>query len=70
MRKYFITLMLALVCVFALVVSVSAEEYEVSSDYEYQAAYEKAVNGDTIIIGGKLTCDIQATKDITYIFIF
>lgn len=67
MRKYFITLMLALVCVFALVVSVSAEEYEVSSDYEYQAAYEKAVNGDTIIIGGKLTCDIQATKDITYI---
>ena len=67
MKKYFITLMLALVCIFALCVSASAKEYKVSSDSEYQAAYESAVDGDTIIVSQKLTAEIQATKDVTYI---
>ena len=67
MKKYFITLMLALVCIFALVISVGAKEYTAASDSEYQAAYENAVDGDTIIVSQKLTCEIQATKDITYI---
>ena len=67
MKKYFITLMLALVCIFALVISVGAKEYKVSSDSEYQAAYESAVDGDTIVVSQKLTAEIQATKDIIYI---
>lgn len=67
MKKYFITLMLALVCIFALVISVGAKEYMVSSDSEYQAAYESAVDGDTIVVSQKLTAEIQATKDIIYI---
>ena len=67
MKKYFITLILVIACVFALVISVGAQEYTVSSDSEYQEAYDSAVNGDTIIIDSKLTCEIQATKSITYI---
>ena len=67
MKKYFITVILAMVCIFVLTVSVSAKEYTVASDSEYQAAYENAVDGDTIIVSQKLSADIQATKDITYI---
>ena len=67
MKKHLITLMLALACILALAVCVSAKEYTVTSNSEYQAAYASAVNGDTLIVNGKLTCDIQANKSITYV---
>ena len=67
MKKHLITLILALACILALAVCVSAKEYTVTSNSEYQAAYASAVNGDTLIVNGKLTCDIQANKSITYV---
>ena len=67
MKKILITLMLALTCILLLAVSASAKEYNVASNDEYQAAFESAANGDTIIINGNLSCDIQGTKSITYI---
>ena len=67
MKRYLITLMLALMCVFALAISVGAKEYTVISDSEYEEVYASAENGDTIIVSEKLTAEIQATKDITYI---
>ena len=67
MKKLFLTLAISLVVLFVLSVSVFAAEYTVNSNEEYITAYEQATNGDTITINGKLTCDIQAMKDITYI---
>ena len=58
---------MAIMCMLLLTVLVSAETYTVSSNDEYEATYEKAVNGDTIIVDTKLTCDIYANKSITYI---
>ena len=67
MKKYLLTLVLTVVCVLAFVISISAETYTVSSNDEYEASYEKAVSGDTIVVADKLTCDIYANKSITYI---
>ncbi len=67
MKRNFLTLIITLMCVFLFSVFASAETYTVSSNDEYEEAYEKAVSGDTIIIDTKLTCDIQATKSVTYI---
>ena len=67
MKKYLLTLVLTVVCVLAFVISISAETHTVSSNDEYEASYEKAVSGDTIVVAGKLTCDIYANKSITYI---
>ena len=67
MKKLFLTLAISLVVLFALSVSVFATEYTVNSNEEYITAYEQATNGDIITINSKLTCDIQAMKDITYI---
>lgn len=67
MKKLFLTLAISLVVLFVLSVSVFAAEYTVNSNEEYITAYEQATNGDIITINSKLTCDIQAVKDITYI---
>lgn len=67
MKKYFLTMVLTILCVLAFVITISAEAYTVSSNEEYAEAYEKAVNGDTIVIDQKLTCDIYANKSITYV---
>ena len=67
MKKLFLTLAISLVVLFVLSVSVFAAEYTVNSNEEYITAYEQATNGDIITINSKLTCDIQAMKDITYI---
>ena len=67
MKKLFLTLAISLVMLFVLSVSVFAAEYTVNSNEEYITAYEQATNGDIITINSKLTCDIQAMKDITYI---
>ena len=67
MKKRFLTLITAIMCMFLLAIFVSAETYTVSSDSEYAEVYEKAVSGDTIIIDSKLTCDIYANKSVTYV---
>lgn len=67
MRKHFFTLITAIMCMLLFAICVSAQTYTVSSDAEYQTAYESAVNGDTIIVDSKLTCDIYANKSVTYI---
>ena len=67
MKKYLLTMVLTILCVLAFVITISAEAYTVSSNEEYAEAYEKAVNGDTIVIDQKLTCDIYANKSITYV---
>ena len=67
MKKLFLTLAISLVVLFVLSVSVFAAEYTVNSNEEYITAYEQATNGDIITINSKLTCDIQAMKDIKYI---
>ncbi|MBE6674198.1 MAG: hypothetical protein E7596_03715 [Ruminococcaceae bacterium] len=67
MKRFLLTLITAVMCMFMLAIFASAETYSVSSNEEYEAAYEKAVSGDTITIDSKLTCDIYANKSITYI---
>ena len=67
MKKHFLTLMLVIVCVIALAITISAETYTVSSNAEYETTYENAIGGDTIIVNSKLTCDIYADKNITYV---
>ena len=67
MKKHLLTLITAVVCMFLFAICVSAETYTVSSNDEYETAYENATSGDTIIIGSKLTCDIYANKSITYV---
>ena len=67
MKKYLLTLVLTILCVFVFAISASAQTYTVSSDDEYKTAYESAVSGDTIIVDSKLTCDIYANKSITYV---
>ena len=67
MKKIFLTLIMAIMCMALLTVFLSAEAYTVSSNDEYETAYENAVGGDTIIIESKLTCDIYANKSITYV---
>ena len=66
MKKYLIVLF-ALVCTLVLAVSVSAAEHTVTTNSEYEYIYDHAESGDTIIIASKLSCNIQATKSITYI---
>ena len=67
MKKHLLTIITAVVCMFLFAICVSAETYTVSSNNEYETAYENATSGDTIIIGSKLTCDIYANKSITYV---
>lgn len=67
MKKIFLTLTILLVSLFIFAVSVCAAEYTVNSNEEYVSAYEQATNDDTIVIAGKLTCDIYANKSITYV---
>ena len=67
MKKHFLALIIAIMCVFVFAISASAQTYTVSSDDEYETAYESAVSGDTIIVDSKLTCDIYANKSITYV---
>ena len=67
MKKYFLTLITEVMCMFLFTILANAETYTVASNSEYQTAYEKAANGDTIIINDELTSDIQATKSITYV---
>lgn len=67
MEKHFLTLITVVMCMFLFVICASAETYTVSNNDEYSNAYESAVNGDTIIVDAKLTCDIYANKSLTYI---
>ena len=67
MKKFLLTLAISLVVLLTLAISVFATEYTVNSDEEYIAAYEKAVNGDTIVVAQKLNCEIYANKSITYV---
>ena len=67
MKRCFLTLITAIMCMLMLSIFVSAETYTVSSNGEYAETYEKAVSGDTIIVDSKLTCDIYANKSITYV---
>ena len=67
MKKHLLTLITVVMCMFLFVICASAETYTVSSNDEYSNAYESAVNGDTIIVDAKLTCDIYANKSLTYI---
>ncbi|MBQ8145330.1 MAG: hypothetical protein IJ039_00960, partial [Clostridia bacterium] len=67
-KKATILMLTVAVLAIALAFSVSAAEtYTVESDEAYEEIYAQAVDGDTITVTSKLTCDIQATKDITYI---
>ncbi|MBQ7226428.1 MAG: hypothetical protein IJX02_07515 [Clostridia bacterium] len=67
MKKIVLTLAISVMALFILAISAFAAEYTVASDEEYAIAYESAADGDTIVVNQKLTCNIQATKDITYI---
>ena len=67
MKKFLLTLAISLVVLLTLAISVFAAEYTVNSEEEYEAAYEKAVNGDTIVVVQKLNCEIYANKSITYV---
>ena len=67
MKKYLLTLITAIMCMFLLAIFVSADTYTVSSNDEYETAYASAIGGDTIIVNSKLTCDIYANKSITYV---
>ena len=67
MKKHLLTLITVVMCMFLFAICVSAETYTVSSNDEYSNAYESAVNGDTVIVDAKLTCDIYANKSLTYI---
>ena len=67
MKKYLFTLITALMCMFLFAICVSAETYTVSNNDEYMEAYEKSVDGDTIVVNATLTADIYANKSITYV---
>ena len=67
MKKIIYTTLLIVAVLFALALSSYAAEYTASSNEQYASVYEQASNGDTIIITQKLTCDIKATKSITYV---
>ena len=67
MKRHLLTLITVVMCMFLFVICASAETYTVSSNDEYSNAYESAVNGDTIIVDAKLTCDIYANKSLTYV---
>ena len=67
MKKYLFTLITALMCMFLFAICVSAETYTVSNNDEYVEAYEKSVDGDTIVVNATLTADIYANKSITYV---
>ena len=67
MKKHFLTFMLVLLCVVALSITISANTYTVSSELEYEAAYQDAAAGDTIIVDAELNCDIYANRSLTYV---
>ena len=67
MKKYLFTLITALMCMFLFAICVSAETYTVSSNDEYETAYENATSGDTIVVNATLTANIYANKSITYV---
>lgn len=67
MKRCFLTLITAIMCMLLLSIFVSAETYTVSSNDEYADVYENAISGDTIMVDSKLTCDIYANKSITYV---
>ena len=67
MKKYLFALITALMCMFLFAICVSAETYTVSNNDEYVEAYEKSVDGDTIVVNAALTADIYANKSITYV---
>ena len=67
MKRFVLTLAISVMVLFTLAISVFAAEYTVNNDAEYASAYEQAANGDTIVVAGKLTCDIYANKSVTYV---
>ena len=66
-NKIFLFFIMVVACTLVLAFSAYATEYTVESNEAYESAYEQAVDGDTIIVASNLTCDIQATKSITYV---
>ena len=67
MKRFVLTLAISIMVLFTLAISVFAAEYTVNNNAEYESTYEQAANGDTIVVAGKLTCDIYANKSVTYV---
>ena len=67
MKKYIRAILLTFACLLIFTLTVFAKDYTVTTNEEYTSAYEEATNGDTITVCGMLSCDIQATKSVTYI---
>ena len=65
--KLFLTVLCALICLFALVTAVCAEEYTVYSSEEFKTAFNSATDGDTIVIKADITGELEFGKSITYI---
>ena len=55
------------VFLFTLAFAVCAEEYTVFSSEEFKAAFDSAVDGDTIVIKADITGELEFGKSITYI---
>ena len=66
-NKIFLFFIMVVACTLVLAFSAYATEYTVESNEAYESVYEQAVDGDTVIVASNLTCDIQATKSITYV---
>lgn len=66
-RKLFLTVLCALVCVFALCLVASAKEYTVTDSEGFKTAYASAADGDTIVIKADISGELDFGKSITYI---
>ena len=65
--KIFLTVIFALVCILAMCLVASAEEYTVTDSAGFKAAFAGAADGDTIVIKGDIEADLNFGKSITYI---
>lgn len=65
--KLLFTLICAIMCMLALTLVTSAQEYTVSDSAGFKAAFAGAADGDTIVIKGDIEADLNFGKSITYI---
>ena len=67
MKKFLLTLTLAVVLVCLFCLSAGATEYTVGSKAEFDTAFASAVDGDTIVITASISATHDFGKSITYI---
>ena len=67
MKKILLMAFSVFILVLAFTVMASAQEYTISTSDEFNAAFGSAVDGDTIVIKGDISAEIDFGKSITYI---